>query len=126
MDGDMEKIVRTKEISLVGRHILVADDNPLNRKILGALLSSEGMTYVEVCDGEEAYETFVNAPAKTYDCILMDMRMPKLDGIKATAKIRDCGKSDAKSISIFCLLLNIVIFFDVRGKIVSKIISKMR
>ena len=84
------------------------------------------MTFVEAADGEAALKAFEDAPENTFHCILMDMRMPKLDGIKATAKIRDCGKSDAKSISIFCLLLNIVIFFDVRGKIISKIISKMR
>ncbi len=92
--------------SLSGLNILVAEDNSLNRTILCALLASEGMTFVEASDGEAAVKAFEEAPEKTFDCILMDMRMPKLDGIRATAIIRESGKADAKTIPIIGVSAN--------------------
>ena len=94
------------EYELEGYNILVAEDNALNRTILGALLTNEGMTYTEVKDGEEAVSTFLSSPDLTFDCILMDMRMPKLDGIRATAQIRSCGKGDAKTVPIIGVSAN--------------------
>ncbi len=91
---------------LEGCHILIAEDNELNSTILGAMLASEGMTFVETRDGEEAVKAFIEAPENTFDCILMDMRMPKLDGIKATEIIRESGKNDAKSIPIIGVSAN--------------------
>lgn len=92
--------------NLQGCNILVAEDNALNRTILCALLASEGMTFVETVDGEAAVKAFVDAPEKTFQCILMDMRMPKLDGIRATALIRDSGKADAKTVPIIGVSAN--------------------
>ena len=92
--------------SLKGRNILVAEDNDLNRTILGALLSREGMTYAEAVDGQAAVEMFLAAPEKTFDCILMDMRMPRLDGIRATEAIRNCDKGDAQTIPIIGVSAN--------------------
>ena len=95
-----------KVFDLTGKNILVAEDNTLNRTILCALLSHEGMTFTEAADGEQAVNAFINAPANTFDCILMDMRMPKLDGIKATTKIRDSSKADAKTVPIIGVSAN--------------------
>ena len=95
-----------EEKSLAGCNVLVAEDNSLNRTILCALLASEGMTFVEAADGEAAVRTFVDAPEKTFQCILMDMRMPRLDGIRATAVIRASGKADAKTIPIIGVSAN--------------------
>lgn len=89
-----------KSYDLNGCNILIAEDNSLNRRILGALVANEGMTFVEAADGEEVVNKYLDAPDFTFDCILMDMRMPKLDGIKATQKIRDSGRPDAKTIPI--------------------------
>lgn len=94
------------EYNLVGCHVLVAEDNVLNRTILGALLANEGMSYVETSDGEAAVKAFIDAPEYTFDCILMDMRMPKLDGIRATTQIRESGKADAKLIPIIGVSAN--------------------
>lgn len=77
---------------LKGSNILLAEDNPLNRTILGAVLSSEGISYSEACDGEEAVKLFIESPVHTFDCILMDMRMPNMNGIKATSLIRNSKK----------------------------------
>ena len=95
-----------EEYDLAGCHVLVAEDNALNRTILGALLTNEGMTYVETVNGEEAVKAFVDAPEQTFDCVLMDMRMPKLDGIRATTQIRESDKLDAKTIPIIGVSAN--------------------
>ena len=86
--------------------MLIAEDNDLNRTILGALLTHEGITFAEAKDGEEAVRLYESAPEGTFDCILMDMRMPTLDGIKATAMIRDSGKADAKTVPIIGVSAN--------------------
>jgi CheY-like chemotaxis protein len=96
----------SKEHPLAGRHILMAEDNAVNRMILGSLLKNEGMTYAEASDGEEAVRLFTEAPENTFDCILMDMRMPNVDGIKATMMIRDSGKKDAETVPIIGVSAN--------------------
>ena len=95
-----------REYRLSGLNALIAEDNDLNRTILGAMLSHEGMTFVEAIDGEEAVQAFVNSPLDSFDCILMDMRMPKLDGIRATMAIRDSGRADARTVPIIGVSAN--------------------
>ena len=91
---------------LTGRHVLVAEDNALNRMILCSILAKEGMTTAEAADGEAAVQIFIEAPENTFDFILMDMRMPKLNGIKATQLIRNCGKHDAATVPIIGVSAN--------------------
>ena len=91
---------------LSGCNVLMAEDNSLNRMILGALLKNEGISFVEAEDGAVAVDTFIKMPPHTFDCILMDMRMPKIDGIKATVMIRDSGKEDAETIPIIGVSAN--------------------
>ena len=64
------------------------------------------MTYVEAEGGEEAVTIYQNTPEKTFDCILMDIRMPKVDGIMATERIRNSGKGDAQTIPIIGVSAN--------------------
>ncbi len=65
--------------------ILAVDDNPVNRKILTALLGKQGNTVVEAGNGEEALDIF---ETQAFDVILMDIEMPQLNGFEATAGIR--------------------------------------
>ena len=95
-----------RDYDLEGCHVLIAEDNALNRTILGAMLAAEGVTYVEAVDGEAAVKAYMDAPEHTFDCILMDMRMPKLDGIKATGSIRGSGRSDSKTVPIIGVSAN--------------------
>ena len=95
-----------QDYNLSGCNVLIAEDNALNRTILGALLTNEGMTFIEACDGEEAVKAYQDAPDNTFDCVLMDMRMPKLDGIRATEAIRASKKADSKSIPIIGVSAN--------------------
>ncbi len=91
---------------LSGSHVLIAEDNPLNRMILAALLKNENITFEEAENGAVAIEKFVNAKPHTFDCILMDMRMPNIDGIKATIAIRNSDKEDANTIPIIAVSAN--------------------
>ena len=106
-DGaDQYSVPAPMQYNLAGCNVLVAEDNALNRMILDVLLTNEGMTFVETSDGEKVVQAFINAPEYTFSCILMDMRMPVLDGIKATAQIRSSGKADARTIPIIGVSAN--------------------
>ena len=65
--------------------ILLADDHPANRKVIEVLLSGTGAELVCVADGREALDAF---PDGAFDLVLMDMQMPVMDGLTATAEIR--------------------------------------
>lgn len=66
-------------------HVLVADDNPVNLMLISALMESRGMVPLLASDGAEAVAL---ACALRFDLILMDIQMPVLDGLGATAAIR--------------------------------------
>jgi PAS domain S-box-containing protein len=66
-------------------HVLVADDNAINRKLITTLLSQQGITTSEAEDGDIALEVALN---NKFDLILMDIRMPGLNGIEVTEKLR--------------------------------------
>lgn len=76
------------ENTLKGRVILAADDHAVNRRILSLLLEPHGCQLVLVENGAEAVEA---ALGQTFDAILMDMQMPVMDGLTATARIRAEG-----------------------------------
>ncbi|MBX9706870.1 MAG: response regulator [Caulobacteraceae bacterium] len=80
--------VDSSEDSLQGRLILAADDHAVNRRILSLLLEPHGCQLVLVENGAEAVEA---AASQTFDAILMDMQMPVMDGLTATARIRAEG-----------------------------------
>ena len=98
--------IKNDEVSLRGCNALVAEDNSLNRTILCNVLAKEGLTYAQAADGDEAVEIFMAAPEGTFDFILMDMRMPKLDGVRATEQIRNSGKADARTIPVIGVSAN--------------------
>ncbi len=95
-----------KTAELSGRRILLAEDIAVNAEIMRMLLSAKGMQTDLAVNGAEAVDAFVNNPPGTYDAILMDMRMPVMDGLEASAKIRACGKEDALSVPIIALTAN--------------------
>ncbi len=76
------------ETILKGRVILAADDHAVNRRILSLLLEPHGCRLVLVENGAEAVEA---ASTQRFDAILMDMQMPVMDGLTATARIRSEG-----------------------------------
>jgi PAS domain S-box-containing protein len=75
-------------VLLQGLRVLVADDNPVNRKMLELLLASAGMRIDQAFDGVEAVD---RASAEDYDLVLMDVSMPRMNGYDATRAIRALG-----------------------------------
>ena len=68
-----------------GRHVLVAEDNEINQKIVVRMLERVGCLAERVTNGREALDAVM---AKPYDLVLMDVQMPEMDGFTATAEIR--------------------------------------
>jgi PAS domain S-box-containing protein len=82
----------------LGNRFLVVDDNPANRALVRAILTTLGADIVEAADGREGVKTAMELP---FDVILMDMRMPGLSGEEAVAEIRRGGPNAACPIIAF-------------------------
>lgn len=95
-----------KKAELEGRRILVAEDVDINAQILMNVLDMRGIKSEHAANGRIAVDMFTDNPEGYYDAILMDMRMPELDGLQATELIRDMERPDAKTIPIIALTAN--------------------
>ncbi len=91
---------------LRGRRVLIAEDIDLNADIVADLLELEDVLSERAHDGREALEMFSKNPPGHYDAILMDLRMPVMDGLDATRRIRALDRADAKTIPIVALTAN--------------------
>lgn len=78
-----------------GLRVLLAEDNALNREIAVALLSKQGVTVETAENGQLCVEKFSAAPYGYYDAVLMDVRMPVMNGYEATKAIRALARADA-------------------------------
>lgn len=91
------------ENELAGRHILVAEDNELNWEIINELLTDIGMELDWTENGQLCVEKYEKSEPGYYDAILMDVRMPIMDGYEATRSIRALNRPDAKEIPIIAM-----------------------
>lgn len=89
-----------------GLHILVAEDNPVNALVMQKMLERMEFDVTIAQDGQAALEVFQQSPLHFYSAILMDIRMPRMDGYEATGRIRALPRDDAKSIPIIALSAN--------------------
>lgn len=94
------------EHSISNLKLLLAEDNVLNAEIAEMLLTDAGAEVVVVTDGMQAVETFQTSEQGTFDAVLMDIVMPKMDGIAAAKKIRASAHPDAKQIPIIAMTAN--------------------
>lgn len=87
-------------------HILLVDDNEINREIAELMLTAEGWTVEQATNGAEAVERVSAAEAGTFDLILMDVQMPVMNGYEATAAIRALPDAAKASIPIIAATAN--------------------
>ena len=85
---------------LTGKHILVAEDNEINAEIICSMLEKTNAKIDIAENGKKAVDLVVNHPDCWYSLILMDIRMPELDGNRATKAIRNLERDDVKQLII--------------------------
>ncbi len=91
---------------LTGKRILLAEDMLINAEIMKELLSMRDMEVDHAENGQLVVDMFSQSAPDTYDAILMDVRMPVMTGLEATAAIRALDRPDAKTIPIIAMTAN--------------------
>ena len=89
-----------------GRHVLLVEDNALNTEVAKILLENKGFTVDVAENGLRAIELYSKSAKGAYDAILMDIRMPLMDGLTAARNIRHLSNADAKTIPIIAMTAN--------------------
>ena len=106
----VRKDIKTKKeankADLTGRRVLLAEDVQINAEIMIMVLQMRQIDVDHAVNGRIAVEKFEEHDPGYYDAILMDMRMPEMDGLEATRTIRAMDRKDAKSIPIIALTAN--------------------
>ena len=95
-----------KKYDYSDKHVLLVEDNELNREIAIALLEETGMKIDSVNDGDEAVARMNEVDSDTYDLILMDVQMPRMDGYTATREIRTLKDNKKANIPIVAMTAN--------------------
>jgi signal transduction histidine kinase/CheY-like chemotaxis protein len=101
--SDYRKSVDTTEHNLGGMKVLLAEDNELNTYVAKLILEKAGCKVTTVSNGQEAVDAFSSSQPGDFDAILMDIRMPIVDGIEATKKIRLLERTGAAEIPIIAM-----------------------
>lgn len=104
-ENEEENLILTEK-DFVGKRILMAEDNDLNREIAIELLKEAGFEIDAVIDGSKAVERIKEVDAGYYDVILMDVQMPVMNGYEATKEIRELPDKEKAEIPILALTAN--------------------
>ncbi len=103
IDKDKVKELAKHKLDLNGMNILLVEDQYINSEIMKTLLEDRGAIVDCAFDGKEGLDSFINSKENYYKLILMDLRMPNMNGFEATAAIRALKRKDAKTITIIAL-----------------------
>ena len=87
--SDMQPVALGEDASLAGRRALVVDDNPTNRTLITAILTSWGIGTVGVAGAAEARTALQEEPADGFDFAVLDMLMPEVDGLDLAIELRE-------------------------------------
>jgi CheY-like chemotaxis protein len=88
---------------LEGKRILLVEDNAINRQIATIMLHEKRMEVVEATNGKEGLERFLSSPLYSFAAVLMDLRMPVMDGYECCRRIRQEEREDAPTIPIIAM-----------------------
>jgi len=91
---------------LKGRNILLVEDHPLNAEITMRILKKAGCHVVWADDGSKGVQTFLQSAPHYYDAVLMDIRMPVMNGLEAAKAIRRLNRTDALTVPIIAMTAN--------------------
>lgn len=97
---------KQKKYDYRGKHVLLVEDNEMNREIATAILEETGMSIDWARDGIEAVNRINEAPEDQYDLVLMDIQMPRMDGYTATREIRTLANNKKANIPIVAMTAN--------------------
>ena len=89
-----------------GRRILLAEDVFINAELMKALLSAKGLIIDHAENGRIALDMYRDSEPDYYAAVLMDVRMPEMDGLEATAAIRALDRADAETVPIIAMTAN--------------------
>ena len=95
-----------RRADLKGKHILMAEDVFINAEIMKQLIMMKEAEIDHAEDGRKALNMFADSPVGYYDAVLMDVRMPDMDGLEATSAIRALDRPDAKTVPIIAMTAN--------------------
>ena len=90
-----------------GKHVLIAEDVALNMEVAVKMLKLVGIEPSCAENGEDAVKVYMNAEDNYFDCILMDVNMPVMNGLEAAGRIRHSGKPDAAEIPMYAMTANV-------------------
>lgn len=104
-DDRTEPQPKTAESSFIlkDKTILLCEDNAMNREIAIAILEKKGMSVIPAVNGKEGVDLFTGSEPGTFDAVLMDIRMPVMDGYEASKAIRTSGHPDSRKVPIIAL-----------------------
>lgn len=105
-EPDEQHMEKPEGQTLMGYRFLVAEDNEINAEILCEILRMYGAESDVEENGAQAVERFFAAAPETYDAVLMDIQMPKMNGYEAARTIRANERNDAKTIPIIAMTAN--------------------
>ncbi len=89
--------------AIAGMNILIAEDNDVNWEIIKEILNMYHITTVRAENGQICLDILNNSPASTFDLVLMDIKMPVLDGYETTIAIRNSEKEHIRNISVLAM-----------------------
>ena len=98
-----QPVAASEQNVLLGKNILLVDDNAINLEIAEEILSDTGAVVDTARDGREAVERFECSPSGYYAMILMDIQMPVMNGYEATKAIRHMNRADADQVLVFAM-----------------------
>jgi signal transduction histidine kinase/ActR/RegA family two-component response regulator len=100
------EVVDSQDVDFTNRHVLLVEDNDINREIAEFLLEDLGFEVTSAVDGQDALDTYLGAAVGTFDIVLTDIQMPVMDGYELAHKIRELADPARASVPIVACSAN--------------------